>query len=66
MKKFLIMGFAIFGTAVFAQEEFHAINLEYMDTSVRPQDDFYNFVNGKWMQNTEILRTEHVGAVLMS
>src|SRR5690606_30874855 len=25
-----------------------------MDTSVRPQDDFYNFVNGKWMQNTEI------------
>lgn len=54
MKKFLIMGFAIFGTAVFAQEEFHAINLEYMDTSVRPQDDFYNFVNGKWMQNTEI------------
>ena len=25
-----------------------------MDTEVRPQDDFYNFVNGTWMKNTEI------------
>ncbi len=30
------------------------LNLKYMDTTVRPQDDFYNFVNGKWMQTTEI------------
>ena len=54
MKKFLIMGLAILGSAGFAQDKFQAINLEYMDTNVRPQDDFYNFVNGNWMKNTEI------------
>ncbi|MXV38115.1 M13 family peptidase [Flavobacteriaceae bacterium Ap0902] len=32
----------------------NAINLSYMDTLVRPQDDFYNFVNGNWMKETEI------------
>jgi putative endopeptidase len=30
------------------------INLEYMDTSVSPKDDFYTYVNGKWMETTEI------------
>ena len=30
------------------------IDLEAMDTSVRPQDDFFTYVNGKWMENTEI------------
>lgn len=30
------------------------INVSLMDTTVRPQDDFYNFVNGTWMKNTEI------------
>ncbi len=30
------------------------LNLEYMDKNVRPQDDFYNFVNGEWMKKTEI------------
>ena len=25
-----------------------------MDTSVRPQDDFYRYVNGKWLDNTAI------------
>jgi putative endopeptidase len=30
------------------------INLEYMDTSVRPGDDFFTFVNGKWIAETEI------------
>lgn len=32
----------------------HGINLKYMDKSVRPQDDFYNYVNGGWMQTTVI------------
>ncbi|WP_043317721.1 M13 family metallopeptidase [Microbulbifer sp. HZ11] len=30
------------------------IDLSAMDTSVRPQDDFYSYVNGNWIKNTEI------------
>jgi putative endopeptidase len=30
------------------------INLTGMDTSVRPQDDFYRYANGKWLETTEI------------
>jgi putative endopeptidase len=30
------------------------INLEYMDTSVRPNDDFYKYVNGKWLETAKI------------
>ncbi len=30
------------------------LDLQYMDTSVRPQDDFYNYVNGQWMKQTQI------------
>ncbi|AOS96949.1 Neutral endopeptidase [Microbulbifer aggregans] len=30
------------------------IDLSAMDTSVRPQDDFFTYVNGSWLQNTEI------------
>lgn len=38
---------------VFGQDH-QAINLSYMDQSVRPQDDFYNFVNGNWMKTVDI------------
>jgi len=30
------------------------IILSNMDTSLSPKDDFYNYVNGSWMKNTEI------------
>nr|WP_314603401.1 M13 family metallopeptidase [uncultured Capnocytophaga sp.] len=30
------------------------LDLSAMDTSVRPQDDFYNFVNGGWMKTNKI------------
>ena len=30
------------------------LNLDYMDTSVRPQDDFFNYVNGNWVKTAEI------------
>lgn len=36
------------------QKENIGLNLNYMDTLVRPQDDFYNYVNGQWMKNTKI------------
>ena len=33
---------------------FSAIDVGNMDPSVNPKEDFYNFVNGSWMQNTNI------------
>lgn len=36
------------------KEEIHGINLAYMDTTVSPQDDFFRYVNGKWVDSTEI------------
>lgn len=30
------------------------IVLEHMDTEIRPQDDFYRYVNGKWLETAEI------------
>lgn len=30
------------------------LNLSYADMSVRPQDDFYNYVNGGWMKTAKI------------
>ncbi|MBI3526140.1 MAG: M13 family peptidase [Betaproteobacteria bacterium] len=30
------------------------IDLQYIDPAIRPQDDFYRFVSGKWLANTEI------------
>lgn len=32
----------------------NALEVDFMDTTVRPQDDFYNYVNGTWMKTTEI------------
>lgn len=36
------------------ETESHGIILENMDTSVDPKNDFYNYVNGSWMKDTEI------------
>ena len=30
------------------------IDLKYVDSSVRPQDDFYRAVNGKWLDTFEV------------
>ncbi len=30
------------------------LNLSYMDASVRPQDDFFHYVNGNWMKTATI------------
>ena len=39
---------------IIAQEKKPGIDLSLMDKSVRPNDDFFNFVNGTWVKNTEI------------
>ena len=54
MKQYVLMA-ALFASSgyVFGQEH-QAINVSYMDKSVRPQDDFYNYVNGNWMKTVEI------------
>lgn len=44
-------------STLFAQEAkkvVHGINLEYMDRTVKPSDNFFRFVNGTWLDNTEI------------
>ncbi|WP_338409557.1 M13 family metallopeptidase [uncultured Flavobacterium sp.] len=57
------MGFLFLGTLFFsckttkeiAQTETPiGINTSLMDTSVKASDDFFRFVNGKWIDNTEI------------
>ena len=30
------------------------IDLQYVDTSVRPQDDVYQYLNGKWLRNYQL------------
>lgn len=35
-------------------EASHGINTEYMDTSVSPAEDFFTYVNGKWLAEAEI------------
>ena len=30
------------------------IDTQYIDPSVRPQDDFFSYLNGKWLKSTEI------------
>jgi len=37
-----------------ADNEERGIILSNMDTTVSPKEDFYNYVNGSWMQTTEI------------
>lgn len=36
------------------EKKSHGIELQYMDKSVKPNDDFFNFVNGTWVKKTEI------------
>ena len=37
-----------------AQQKKPGISLDLMDTSVRPNDNFFQFVNGTWLKNTAI------------
>jgi len=37
-----------------AEGQLHGPDLNSFDTTMRPQDDFYRYVNGKWLDKTEI------------
>lgn len=63
MNKFKLMFVAIGATTLFfscqtdkkkSDDESRGIALQYMDTTVNPQDDFYSYVNGGWMKENEI------------
>ncbi len=58
MKRTIILATSVIGLAAFAPSnhhgEYQAIRLDYMDLSQNPADDFYNYVNGKWMQTAVI------------
>ncbi|WP_276877449.1 M13 family metallopeptidase [Chryseobacterium joostei] len=45
---------AIAATPVKEQVKEEGINLSHMDTAVRPQDDFFSYVNGNWVKTTQI------------
>lgn len=36
------------------EEEIRGINLAYMDTTTTPKEDFFRYVNGTWLDSTEI------------
>ena len=35
-------------------DEIHGINLAYMDTSTTAKEDFFRYVNDRWLDSTEI------------
>ena len=59
--KLLIFGFVLSvsfacspGQEEAGPEKVVAVNFDYMDSTVRPSDDFFRFVNGGWVDKTEI------------
>jgi len=36
-----------------ANDRYH-VDTQYFDTTIRPQDDLYRYINGKWLRNTAI------------
>ncbi|WP_372754319.1 M13 family metallopeptidase [Mariniflexile sp.] len=53
-KIFMVLITALSLNQSYAQQKGVGIDLSLMDTSVSPKDDFFNFVNGTWLKNTEI------------
>ena len=45
---------AVAATATAPAGVISGIDTQFIDTSVRPQDDFFTYLNGKWLKETEI------------
>lgn len=41
-------------TALIEEESVPGINLDYIDNTVTPNEDFFRYVNGKWLETNEI------------
>ena len=55
LSKVLLTAFVITGsTQINAQQKATGINTSLMDKSISPKDNFFQFVNGTWLKNTEI------------
>lgn len=39
-------------------KEFSTIKLDFMDSTIRPQDDFFLFANGEWIKNNPVPASE--------
>ncbi len=50
----MVIGFTSLHAQEAKQKTVPGINLNDMDKKVRPNDDFYRFVNGSWIDRTEI------------
>jgi putative endopeptidase len=57
-KQILLGGIIMLSMATNAQstnaKKEPGINLQFMDKTVKPSEDFFKFVNGTWLKNTEI------------
>ncbi len=53
-QKAIVCSLAFMGIGSVTAQESHGINLNFMDKSVKPGDDFFRFVNGTWYDKTEI------------
>ncbi|CAM4007267.1 M13 family metallopeptidase [Flavobacterium sinopsychrotolerans] len=49
-----IMGFAVGQAQNIPAAKEPGINVNYMDKKVKPSNDFFRYVNGTWLDNTEI------------
>jgi putative endopeptidase len=54
LKLSLILAGSLSVNQIVAQQKNPGINLDLMDKTIKPSDDFFKFVNGTWLKNTEI------------
>src|SRR5665213_17881 len=57
-KLYSLIVLAVISCTAFAQQaapaKNHSIDLSWIDTSVKPGDNFYRFADGAWIKRTEI------------
>lgn len=46
------------GTSASSSKKYQSIDVDYLDRSTRPQDDFFQFANGTWIQNNPVPPSE--------